>query len=36
MKLLVGEGFFMTTLRCSRVCDSLNEVEDHDSMAAGA
>jgi len=35
MKLVGYAGFFMTAMRCSLVCDSLNEVEDHDGMAAG-
>jgi hypothetical protein len=35
MNLIVCLGFFMTVRRCSLVYDSLNEVEDHDGMAAG-
>ena len=36
LNLVVCLGFFMTAARCSLVCDdSLNEVEDHDGMAAG-
>jgi hypothetical protein len=35
MKLIVCAGFFMMAMRCSLVCDSLNEVEDHGGMAAG-
>jgi len=35
MKLVGCAGFFMTVMCCSLVCDSLNEVEDHDGMAAG-
>jgi len=32
MKLII----FMKVTYCSLVCESLNEVDDHDSMAAGA
>jgi hypothetical protein len=35
MKLIVCAGFFMAAMRCSLVCDSLNEVGAHDGMAAG-
>jgi hypothetical protein len=36
MDLIVCAGFFMTVMRRSLVCDSRDEVEDHDGMAAGA
>ena len=35
MNLVGCLGFFMTAPRCSLVCDSRNEVKDHDGVAAG-
>lgn len=35
MNLIICLGFFMARPRYSLVHDSLNEVDDHDGMAAG-
>jgi hypothetical protein len=35
MNLVICMGFRMVASRCSLVCDSLNEVEVHDGVAAG-
>jgi hypothetical protein len=36
MNLINCAGFIWSVRRCSLVCDSRNEVEDHVGMAAGA